>query len=319
VLPTIPREKLIVQTKIGPTETAAEFLETFEVSMKNLQLDHVDLLSVHGINTQGLLEKTLQAGGCMEACRQLQREGRVKSVGFSTHAPVQVIVNTVETGEFDYVNLHWYWVNRRNWPAVEAAIRQDMGVFIISPNDKGGKLYSPPPKLAELCKPLTPMIFNDLFCLQRPEVHTLSIGAAKPSDFDEHLRAVEMLNQADTLVPPIDQKLTAALSAAMGDEWMANWDRGIPEADHIPGEINVWEILRLYNLAKGLDLVDFGKMRYNLLGNADHWFPGKPAADFKDDDLRAALSDSPFCDRIPSMLRDAHALLLDAPKARLSA
>ena len=43
-----------------------------------------------------------------------------------------------------------------------------MGVFIISPNDKGGKLYEPPPKLTELCAPLTPMQFNDLYCLARP-------------------------------------------------------------------------------------------------------------------------------------------------------
>ncbi len=33
------------------------------------------------------------------------------------------------------------------------------------------------------------MIFNDLFCLLRPEVHTLSLGVANPEDFDEHLKA----------------------------------------------------------------------------------------------------------------------------------
>jgi predicted aldo/keto reductase-like oxidoreductase len=49
-----------------------------------------------------------------------------------------------------------------------------MGVFIISPNDKGGKLYDPPAKLVDLCPPLTPMQFNALYCLARPQVHTLS-------------------------------------------------------------------------------------------------------------------------------------------------
>ena len=41
-----------------------------------------------------------------------------------------------------------------------AARQRDMGVFIISPNDKGGKLYDPPPKLTRLCAPLTPMQFK---------------------------------------------------------------------------------------------------------------------------------------------------------------
>ena len=88
------------------------------------------------------------------------------------------------------MNLHWYFVNDFNWPAIEAATKHDMGVFIISPNDKGGKLYEPPAKLRELCAPLSPMQFNDLYCLARPQVHTLSIGAARPADFDEHIAAL---------------------------------------------------------------------------------------------------------------------------------
>src|SRR5947209_515088 len=50
VLPRLPREKLIVQTKIGPTEDSGQFLETFERSMGYLQLEYVDLLAFHGVN-----------------------------------------------------------------------------------------------------------------------------------------------------------------------------------------------------------------------------------------------------------------------------
>ena len=44
-----------------------------------------------------------------------------------------------------------------NFPAIEAATKHDMGVFIISPNDKGGMLYKPPQKLADATAPLTPV------------------------------------------------------------------------------------------------------------------------------------------------------------------
>src|SRR5439155_4962616 len=44
ILPTLPRDKIIVQTKVSPKETPEEFLRTFDTSMKYLRLDHVDLL-----------------------------------------------------------------------------------------------------------------------------------------------------------------------------------------------------------------------------------------------------------------------------------
>jgi hypothetical protein len=318
ILPRFPRERLIVQTKVAPMKNAEEFRKTFETSLKNLRLDYVDLLGLHGINTAELLDYSVRPGGCLEVARQLQAEGMVRFIGFSTHGPTDIIVRAIETDQFDYVNLHWYYINQRNWPAIAAATRHDMGVFIISPSDKGGMLYKPPQTLVDLCHPLSPMVFNDLFCLSHPQVHTLSLGASRPTDFDEHLQTLELLDRADEVLPPIIQRLEERAIAILGEQWYKTWDTGLPEWSDVPGGINIQVILWLRNLAIAYDMVDYCRNRYNMLGNGSHWFPGNKADHLDQIDLRPCLASSLYAEKIPVLLAEAHEILGGEEVKRLS-
>ena len=331
VLPKLSRDEIIVQTKIAPAQNVDDFVANVHDSMQRLQVDHLDLLTLHGINDAETGEWATRPDGCLAAARRLQREGLTRHIGFSTHGPLDVLLQTVRhegDGGFDYINCHWYFVFQHNWPAIEEAAKRDMGVFIISPSDKGGRLYEPSAKFVELCRPLHPMAFNDLFCLTRPAperalAHTLSVGAARASDFDLHVEAVELLDRADEVLPPIIERLDRAMRQAVDEDLLDPFDLPVPDWEHTPGHINIPIAMWLRNLAVAYDMIEFGKMRYNLLGGGGHWFPGQQASklgdEVTDDQLRAVIDDPNLARRMPDLLRQTHELLLGEPVKRLQA
>lgn len=307
LLPQVPDPQRILQTKVPPQADSAAFEAELRLSFERLAVDRVDLLAIHGLNLPEHLDQTLQPGGCLEVVRRWQAEGRVGSVGFSTHGPLDLILRAIESDAFDYVNLHWYFIRQDNRPAIDAAVAHDMGVFIISPTDKGGHLHSPPERLLELCAPLHPIIFNDLFCLSAPGIHTISVGAAKPTDLDLHLQAVALLPQAHQLLPPIVRRLEQARREALGDAWLSSWQQGLPAWQDTPGQINLPTLLWLHNLVEGWDLQGYARARYGLLGAGSHWFPGANAdaldRQVHEAQLLSVLAGSPWAEQIPPLLR----------------
>lgn len=308
----------ILQTKVPPHADVAVFEAELATSFERLGVDRIDLLAIHGINRADHLEHTLRPGGCMQAARRWQAEGRIGAIGFSTHAPLALILEAISSDAFDYINLHWYYIRQQNWPVLELAAAHDMGVFVISPTDKGGHLHSPSERMLELCAPLHPIVFNDLFCLTAKlrsssatagsaAVHTISVGAARPSDLDYHLEAIHRLEEAHQLLPPICQRLEQASVEALGTDWLASWEQGLPDWENTPGEINLPVLLWLHNLLEAWDLEDFARARYGLLGNGGHWFPGANADGFEETvsavQLREVLMHSPWAEHIPGILR----------------
>ena len=307
LMPAVPDPARILQTKVPPQADSAAFEAVLALSFERLAVERVDLLAIHGINLPDHLEQTLRPGGCLEVARRWQAEGRIGAVGFSTHGPLPLILEAIDSDRFDYINLHWYYIRQDNRPAIEAATAHDMGVFLISPTDKGGHLHTPSARIQELCAPLHPIVFNDLFCLSAPGVHTISVGAARPEDLDLHLQAVELLPQAGALLPPILERLDEARRQALGDAWLASWDQGLPAWQDTPGQLNLPTLLWLHTLLEAWDLESYARARYGLLGAGDHWFPGANA-DALDDtvseaELQACLGASPWAAEIPGLLR----------------
>ena len=307
------RDSYLLQTKIQPTDDPAAFRADFFDSLQRLGVDRVDLLALHGINDYQSLWHTCRRGGCLAAARELQRQGLAGCIGFSGHGSLPVILAAIrhaEDGGFDYLNLHWYYIFQVNTPALVEAAARDMGVFIISPTDKGGMLQEPPELLQKLCRPLAPMAFNDLYCLARPEVQTVSVGAARLSDFATHIEAISRFDRDAALLPELDHRCRQTMKAATGHERPEGLWHLLPSWDQTPGLINIPFILWLYNLAQGWGLTAYARKRYAYLGRDVKWVPGNNGAAVRQYDLGRIAEKAGIEEvKLVQLLEKAHRLL----------
>lgn len=80
-------------------------------------------------------------------------------------------------------------------------------------------------------------------------------------------------------------------------------------------EVPIPELLRLRNLRLGHDLQEFTEERYNLIGQAGHWWESVNAAGCER--CGECLPRCPHQLPIPELLAETHQLLAAAPRRRL--
>ena len=307
----IPRQEIYITTKLSPTLDRQQMSLDIDRSLERLQVDYIDCLAIHGINTRAHLESVTDPYGCMASIQNAIDQGKIRHLGFSTHGSLDLILAAIETDLFEFINLHYYYFFQRNLPAIALAAQKDMGIFIISPADKGGQLYPPPEKLTELCSPFNPLELNYRFLLNDRRITTLSVGAATPEELIAPLEVSDADYPLTAREQAVFDKLETQLETSLKTDLCRQCDRCLP----CPETVNIPEILRLRNLAVAYNMHDYGQYRYRMLENAGHWFPGNKGN--KCTDCGDCLPRCPENLNIPHLLRDTHQRLKGNSRRRL--
>lgn len=305
----LARADLHITTKILPTNNSQQVWQTLETSRQRLQTDYIDCVAIHGINTAEHLKWSIDH--CLPVLQEATQRGWIRHIGFSTHGSLDLVSAAINTGFFSFINLHYYYFFQRLAPAIALAQAQDMGIFIISPADKGGQLFTPSAKLQELCQPFSPLALTYRWLLSDPRITTLSLGAANPAELTAPLAIADQSEAMTAAEMVVIDRLEQELTRQLGSDLCGQCYACLP----CPADINIPEILRLRNLDVAYEMTTYGQYRYRMLENAGHWFPGTKG--HRCNECGDCLPRCPQQLNIPELLFDADQRLRTSEGRRL--
>ena len=124
------RDEAFLTTKVW-ADTAADAQESFEVSMRDLQTDYVDLLYIHGVGNRNV-EQVMAKDGALSYLLRQKETGKTRFLGISGHSLPESFLPLVESGQIDVLMCAMNFVDRHTYGFEEkvlpAAKRRGMGI-----------------------------------------------------------------------------------------------------------------------------------------------------------------------------------------------
>lgn len=153
------RDKVVISTKQASRnlsqdagEARKQFIEGVDASLRRLQMDHVDILYHHAVDSV----EAAQAEGPLEALQSLKKDGKTRFIGISTHKTVDVLSEAIRLGVFDValVMLNYTMAHDAEiLSTIERAAKSGMG--IIAMKTQAGGTVKPDASLPKELPPVS--------------------------------------------------------------------------------------------------------------------------------------------------------------------
>ena len=111
-------------------ETKEDTLRFFNESCERLQTDYIDFYLLHALNAGSV--KKIKELGVIDELKKLIEQGRIKHLGFSIHAPKDVLLDALELYDFDCVQIQLNYLDISLVRAISVVTESTLRLSIIS-------------------------------------------------------------------------------------------------------------------------------------------------------------------------------------------
>jgi hypothetical protein len=180
-----PRDSFVIATKVPAEPSAEEYVRNFEVSLRRLGLDYVDILHVHDCSSK----QAVMYEPVLNALSKIKKDGKARFVGISTHSNEAETIRAVAEGKFHDVVLTAYNFKQRNRQDIQKAIAEAAaaGVGVIAMKTQAGRFWDRARQQPVNMKAALKWVLND------PNVTTAIPGMTTFDQLDLDLSVMEQL------------------------------------------------------------------------------------------------------------------------------
>lgn len=146
-----PRDKFMLATKYN-IDANPDFKACFEEQLEKLHTDCIDFYLIHAINPERG-ERYIESG-CIEYFLEQKKAGRIKNIGFSTHAPCDYLRKFVNVADWDFaqIQLNYFdWLFGTAKEEYEILREKNLPIMVME-SIRGGRLSQLTPEAERILK-----------------------------------------------------------------------------------------------------------------------------------------------------------------------
>ncbi|MCL1903237.1 MAG: aldo/keto reductase [Oscillospiraceae bacterium] len=245
-----PRESYYVADKLPTWEINSldDAKRIFSEQLNRLQIDYIDFYLLHDLKIDRF--EKMEKLGVYDYCRELQKEGKIRHLGHSSHENLNNFTKIVNGRDWDFIMLQLNYMDLSNLEMYKLCEEKGIPVLAMEPV-RGGSLSKLPDNILSNFTDINPGASPSSWAIRwtgsLPEVKVILSGMSDMKQVEDNLNTCgnfEPLNPAEKLA--VERVETALRKRVHNKCTGCNYCMPCPAGVNIPWCFSIWNGYAIY-------------------------------------------------------------------------